>query len=960
MEIYLDRLFISRNHNSFEPKINNSILPHKFYHSMEKLEKTMTKANNLHIKDKKKNISIKKKENIDCIILNDYNISHIKHGLLTPFLKECFINIQYLSLKYNHIRSIHFIKHLPNLYYLDISDNPLEDIEILNTKNIFGYLKFSLERYSEKKILNIKGLYCGIFELYLNDESLLPIFINNNPFICLFNNKVNYFYDKVLSDEEKDSKQKRRYSFRAFRSLIQRNIIIEKKDNEKEKEELKEEFNEEVKNKEKNEYLKIKEEKNILTGKNNSNGENKEKNKEKFRRQNKRKSSLKLKYTYINCYNYGFKSKNSKEKEKKKAKEVINEVKNENLLKIKNFFDEYNDIIINICNNCNAGGRKSKIPVKAKYLKKYKDYLYIERRKLILLSDIYQKLSIFNKNKKENKCYVRNKEMLNVNPYIDGLEMFNLHKYIKYIYIEPNIAVIILIVLLFFCLGLISNLMMNALIGHLLVKYYKYIELINTPKFEIENTNFHFLSFYYVNYEDIKNKLNYLDIKNKKIVDIMKILEMTKITLKSNELFFNKKKIILYDINDINKNRYNEKICYLELLEIKEEILVLLIYLCDFIIYDDLEQILINKGYPNEYSYLIRFKEILKEKELNIKEEKMALSERKYQKYQMERLCNEFYFKLYKIEEIKNSKFNIKKNIITQLKNKKNDKEEEYIKTEDIENVNQYLVIQNKNIKLAKNKKIFKNEKIINSLKTFSKSINNNCYKNYILTDYFKLKNNKNINEVDLSNKIYSFKENKKKLNEIINSDKIHKYQDKTKLLRTFNNSNPKNKIKKFSSLKLLLKVKNLKNNKKKLYSSDDYIFKTFSNGFNNINNKLENNFYFKGNYSNRIKDIKYLNDLLSEKNKIMTIRNIDNFATLRNAKRIFNKNHKECFFSKNGINLTDKGEINNNNYFKSRNKIEINNSFPSLNIQKYNQKEMARILFNYKKNKNKKYRKKK
>ena len=304
-------------------------------------------------------------------------------------------------------------------------------------------------------------------------------------------------------------------------------------------------------------------------------------------------------------------------------------------------------------------------------------------------------------------------------------------------------------------------------------------------------------------------------------------------------------------------------------------------------------------------------------------------------------------------------KGNIKKNIIAQLKNKKNDKEEKYIKTEDIENVNQYLVIQNKSIKLAKNKKIFKNETIINSLKTFS-NINNNYFNNYILTDNFKLKNYKNINEVDLSNKIYSFKENKKRINEIINSDKIHRYQDKTKLLRTFNNSNPKNKIKKFSSLKLLLKVKNLKNNKKILYSSDAYIFKTFSNGFNNINNELEKNFNFKGNHSNRIKDIQYLNDLLNEKNKIMTIRNIDNFATLRNAERIYNKNHKECLFLKNGINITDKGEINDNNYLKSRNKVEINNSFPSLNIQKYNQKEMARILFNYKKNKNKKYIKKK
>ena len=54
------------------------------------------------------------------------------------------------------------------------------------------------------------------------------------------------------------------------------------------------------------------------------------------------------------------------------------------------------------------------------------------------------------------------------------------------------------------------------------------------------------------NYEDIRNIFNCSDIKYKKILSIMKIYKMTKTTLKLNELHFNKKKIINYNINYLN------------------------------------------------------------------------------------------------------------------------------------------------------------------------------------------------------------------------------------------------------------------------------------------------------------------------------------------------------------------------------------------------------------------------
>ena len=990
MELYIDKLFTIIKQKKFKQKINNkSIFFLKGNHSINNLHKNKyKKTNKSNPKEKIDTLLIKEKENFECIILNKSNISLIKHSLLTPFLKECLNNIQYLSLKYNHIRSLHFLKHLPNLYYLDISDNPLDDIDTLNYKNIFGYLKLSLERYSEKKILNINGLYCGIFELQLNDESLLTLFRNNNPFICLFNNKVNYFYDKVLSDEEKLSKSKRRYSFKIYNSLMQKSIINDSKDNE---EEEKLEFNEKDKNKEESTDKKILKESNtnINNSKNNKNEENNgdnynyDNNNKIFRRKNtKRTSSIRLKYTYINCYNYGFKSKhkNSKFKDKNK-KGIENLIKSEDLLKIKHYFDEYNDTIINICNNCNTRGRKSKIPVKAKYLKNYKEYLSIERQKLILLNNIYQKLSIFNEDKKENKYITLNKDFINVNPYVDNLEMFKLKNYIKCIYTDPNISIIVLIVLLFYCLGIISNLMMNTIIGHLLVKYYKYIDVINIPKFENENTSFHFLSYYFDNYENIKQKFSYSDIKDNKIIDIMNILEMTKISLRSNALYFNKKKVTNFIINDINKNNFNEEINYLESLEIKDEIIVLLIYLCDFIIYDKLEQALINGGYPNEYSYLIRFKEIIKEKELKLKDKEIALSERKYQKNQIERLHNKFYFKLYKIEEIKNSKFNIKKNIIKKLKNKndKYDKEEEYDSGEDIEDINKYFVIQNKNLdfKNVNSNRMFKNIQIINSIQSYSPNtitINNfNNYKNNYSN--FK-KNNSNQNEKinisDSSNKIYSYhnQENKISINNEIIKDKKIKFKDKNKLiLKTFNNlslKSIKNTIQNYKTItKFPLKDNNTKLDDKLLYgSNNNYMFKTFANDSSIksiIKRKLnEKDFSIKAYYTNRkqrklnhINNMDYLYDLIDEQNKKLTIRNTDKFNSLRNAERIYYKKKNDFLLLYNKeINSPYKG-IYNKDYLKSRNKKIKYNNIPSLNIKKYNQKEMERILLNYK---NKKY----
>ena len=966
MELYLNKLFTmlkQQIHN--KQKKNLNLFLQKTNYSISNLQKynNNTNANNKksNSKEEKYNFYQNEKEYFHGIILNKFNISTIRHSPLTPFIKECFNNLEYLSLNNNHIRNLHFIKYLPNLYYLDMSDNPLEDIETLNIKNVFGYLKLSLERYSEKKILNVNGLYCGILELYLNDESLLTLFKNNNPFICLFNNRINYFYDKVISDEEKDSKRTRRYSFKAFKSLFERNINIEN-NNDEEGDSNKEESKESNK-KEKYKFKNKDNNKNDISDFKLGRNMEKKNSNNSTQRKMKRTNSIKLKYTFINCYNYGFKSKKGIKIIDLKKKGIENEIKNEGLLKIKHFYDEYNDAIINICNNCNTRGRQSKIPIRSKYLKNYKDYLSIEKKKLILINSIYNKLSIFNKEKKENKYFINNKEYLNANPNVDYIEIFKLKNYIKCIYTDPNIAIIVLIGLLFYSLGIISNLMMRSLIGHLLIKYYNFPELLILPKFENENSCFHFLAYYFDNYENIKNKFNYSDIKDNKILDIMNILEMNKIVLKSNELYFNKKNNN-FNLYNIEKNKYYAEINYLESLGIKDEVLMLLTYLCDFIVYENIEQLLINGGYPYEYSHLIRFKEIIKEKEYKLRENELALSERKYQKHQIERLYNKFYFKLYKIEEIQNSTFNNKKKKNIKFIKTQDEKIEKnndnFINTDEIEDINKYFIIQNKGLNLNNNKKLFKNDKIINSIKSISPIINNYNflkYKNNLVK--LKINNNYKINISTLTSKIYSdfSQENKKSK---IRPDKLIKYRDKNKLiLKTLTNFKLKNKFKTFDNIKLLLKNKNSNN---KFTLSDSMMFKTFSNKrpIKSIyaSNLYENDINIKeyNSYKNKEKNkfINEIEDLFDEQNKKITIRNNDKYNSLKNAERIYSKKRKDFLFLMNkNINMTEKGIINNSHYNKSRNKNINYKNIPSLDIQKYNQKEMARILLNYKNKKN-------
>ena len=131
------------------------------------------------------------------LIINNSNISNILYNSVNPFIKECFDNLEFLSITNNYIRNLDFILHLPNLFFLDLFGNPLEEFNALNNKNLFGYLRLSIELFNEKKVLNIFDLKCGILDIDLKDKNTMRIFNMNNNNISMINNEVIYIIYKI-------------------------------------------------------------------------------------------------------------------------------------------------------------------------------------------------------------------------------------------------------------------------------------------------------------------------------------------------------------------------------------------------------------------------------------------------------------------------------------------------------------------------------------------------------------------------------------------------------------------------------------------------------------------------------------------------------------------------------------------------------------------------------------------
>ena len=136
------------------------------------------------------------------IIYNNSSISKLIFNSKEPRIIYNFENIEYLSLTNNNLRNIDFIEYLPNIYYLDLFNNPIDDFSPLNIKNIFGYIRLSIDHFNENKVLQIKGLTTVIFDIELKDTQLIKNIVYNNPNIIMINQNINYIIDKIISKEQ--------------------------------------------------------------------------------------------------------------------------------------------------------------------------------------------------------------------------------------------------------------------------------------------------------------------------------------------------------------------------------------------------------------------------------------------------------------------------------------------------------------------------------------------------------------------------------------------------------------------------------------------------------------------------------------------------------------------------------------------------------------------------------------
>ena len=139
---------------------------------------------------------------------------------------------------------------------------------------------------------------------------------------------------------------------------------------------------------------------------------------------------------------------------------------------------------------------------------------------------------------------------------------------------------------------------------------------------------------------------------------------MDKLILKSNYLYkkikSNKIKDNKVELSEYKKFKINNEIKSIKELNITKEFLVLIEFLCDYIIYEKIEDIIINNSSAGEYSYLIELKETLEEAEFQVNKNNLlssSLSALKFQKNKKERIFNKFYFEKDNIKQIKNKDF---------------------------------------------------------------------------------------------------------------------------------------------------------------------------------------------------------------------------------------------------------------------------------------------------------------
>ena len=613
MELTSDNLFlfILKKYRYNQNKLKRKSSPENDNQNNIKISPNKTKTDELKLKQYTKGL-----------LINSSNISNILYNTVDPFVKECYRNLEYLSIIENSIKNLDFIMKFPNLFYLDLYRNPLEDLTALNNKNIFGYLRLSVELYNEKKILNIYNLKCGILDIDLKHKKYLKIFTMHDNQIIMLNNQIQYFIDKVKNAEEKKRTNNNKINLK------------------------------------KNDLSSL-----SLHSNSNSDAD-----------VSKDISSNNNLMNSISIMNYNIEQKKEDYIPEKPTEKI--EQNNPFLIRIKEYFDDFENEIKSSLNgefkNIFDRRRKNLINLinneifKSKNLEENKRYLDNEKEKLILLFNIYKKISLFNKERNNNSYYIGNIDSILVNKNIDNIFIKEFETYLKNKSFKIRASIIILISLVFYITGIISEKMMQALINYILIKYYNFDENNDPPDFS-NFGNIHYLSFYYSTYDYLYKRIKDFGKTNniEKYKVILDVLKMEKLILKSNILYKklkeNKSKNNYKEFCQNKKSRIIKEIKSIKELKITKEFLILIQFLIDYIIYEKIEENIINNSYPGEYSYIIELKETIEETEIRINNinflSSLSLSQLKYEKNKKERIFNKFYFEKDNVKKIKNKDF---------------------------------------------------------------------------------------------------------------------------------------------------------------------------------------------------------------------------------------------------------------------------------------------------------------
>ena len=872
------------------------------------------------------------------ILLNESNISNFVYNSINPKIVTCFNNLKYLSITNNYLINLDFILRMPDLFYLDVFGNPLEDFSSLNMKNIFGYLRLSVDKFHENKILNLSGLSCVILDIEIKDKINMKLFRINNPNILMINNEVNYYIDRLSNIKRKTTRIKR---------LDQPDYLIPNK----------RDINIDLNDIKSSKYLSM-----------------------NYFDQNLIKLNKNRPGTPHSTWSSGGKSDDgNKEKNSTNNSELLNkikvEIKDSFLLDIKRYFEEFNQIMDKI-------KKKIKRSISPSDLSNDNLYLNMEKKRLLLLYQTYMKLSILNDEKKEGNYYSKNVNSVSCNKFTDSIKIYEIKKYFKCININIRFGLIILTTILFYTLNLISMKLSITIIHYILVKYYKFDEHKQIPNIKTFG-NFHYLCYYIDNLEDFKYKLKFAEKSQVELYkNILNILDSQKLVLMSN--FLKKKKeedenknIKILTNDNSSKNKVSSILLFLKEINLDKDIFVLIEFFCDFIKFEKMEQIVINGSFNDEYSSIIEMKEILEQIELekNNLNGKDLINE-KYHKNKLDRIFNKFYFENKKIKEVQNKNFKnfenekltpMKFNLLQFITNwNKNYKKSDQISVKSCFTIDKIKIKKNEKKSDDDNYSMKENDKIYSNTKNFGHNI---CFSEGRKPES-KSQNMQNMN-ININYKYHTINPNKSShIYNTLNNNLGKDEHDESDVRRThfntvynpiYNKNNHRNrlnikiadnKIKKInikSTLNIMTQKevsinisekKELVNHKSNTFNQ---LFKYFTKGNNNnikkiiperVKNKNKNK-YFNSVESNYIQFPYGSNS--REEGKIK-IKQIENDTVSINAQKIYNRNKIS----------------------KSRQNMKICKTYfnNELLVEKYDQKRLYNIISKIMEDKNKKIKK--